>query len=188
MARLRPLSVSHNCLSGNRPWPDVGLRACVGLTLFLPVSSTGHNCLPSSCLHHFATGTFLHAPCVDTLHKTPHCLLFMQIAQSNHNHNTTKQPTLLVAGFSWYTPVSCIVEYLDSVNYSQWPLWQVLNQGRSVLVHTPICVASHWFRLFFAPVNFCFAFGCCINSPCFTITTRQTTYSSCRWVLSVHAC
>jgi hypothetical protein len=27
-------------------------------------------------------------------------------------------------------------------------LWTVLNSGRSVLVHTPIHVASRWFRLF----------------------------------------
>ena len=45
----------------------------------------------------------------------------------NINHNTTKQPTLLLAECSRYTPVSCIVEYSDSVDYSQWPLWPVLN-------------------------------------------------------------
>jgi hypothetical protein len=45
----------------------------------------------------------------------------------NHNHNTTKQPTLLLAECSWYTPVSCIVEYSDNVDFSQWPLWRVLN-------------------------------------------------------------
>jgi hypothetical protein len=51
----------------------------------------------------------------------------------SRNHNTTtnnnnrqeqqeqqeQQPTILRAGCSWYTPVSCIVEHPDSADYRQ---------------------------------------------------------------------